>query len=103
MRELAPRLRVALAVGRAARGLSKFTGRGRGNVVGGHIALGIEPKALHILAAGRPTVLVSGTNGKTTTTRFLAHAAALAGPVVSNDDGANLPRGLVSVLMDPAH
>ena len=44
---------------------------------------------------------MSGTNGKTTTTRFLAHAAALAGPVVSNDDGANLPRGLVSVLMDP--
>ena len=100
VRELVPRLWVALAVGRTARRLSKITGRGRGNVVGGHIALGIEPRALHILAAGRPTVLVSGTNGKTTTTRFLARAAALAGPVVSNDDGANLPRGLVSVLMD---
>jgi len=94
------RLRAAVTVGRAARALSRATGRGGGNVVGGHLALAIEPRALELLARGHPSVVVSGTNGKTTTTRMLLRAAELLGPAVCNTDGANLPRGLVSVLMD---
>ena len=51
------------------------------------------PRLLATLAAGRRVALVTGTNGKTTTTRLLA--AALAGrtavAVVSNDTGANMP------------
>jgi UDP-N-acetylmuramyl tripeptide synthase len=43
-------------------------------------------------------VLVSGTNGKTTTTKLLAAAVASQGPVVTNLLGANLPTGLVTAL-----
>ena len=42
--------------------------------------------------------LVSGTNGKTTTTALVA--AALGDDVATNRDGANLPAGWVSTLLD---
>ncbi len=52
------------------------------------------------LARGRRVALVTGTNGKTTTTRMLV--AALSGPgrpvVISNDTGANMPAGHVAAL-----
>ena len=58
-----------------------------------------------MLAAGRQVVLVSGTNGKTTTTKLLASAlAARSGPgpgdsnVVTNVQGANMPAGLAAAL-----
>ena len=41
---------------------------------------------------------MSGTNGKTTTTKLLAAAVASQGPVVTNLLGANLPTGLVTAL-----
>jgi UDP-N-acetylmuramyl tripeptide synthase len=47
---------------------------------------------------GRSIALVSGTNGKTTTTRLLAAAVAESGPLASNLLGANLPPGLASAL-----
>jgi UDP-N-acetylmuramyl tripeptide synthase len=55
------------------------------------------------LARGRRVALVSGTNGKTTTTRMLV--AALGGasrPVASNDTGANMPAGHVAALAGSA-
>jgi UDP-N-acetylmuramyl tripeptide synthase len=42
--------------------------------------------------------LVTGTNGKTTTTKMLATAVATAGPVVTNADGANVPYALAMAL-----
>jgi hypothetical protein len=53
---------------------------------------------LRELCRGRVTVLVTGTNGKTTTTRMLATALTRLGPVASNDTGANMPDGLVAAL-----
>lgn len=80
--------------------LSKMTGRGGGSVVGGHVILAIEPHALARFSAGRRVVLVSGTNGKTTTTKLLARALSWAGheEVVTNAAGANLPTGLAAAL-----
>ena len=43
-------------------------------------------------------MLVSGTNGKTTTNRLLRAALATAGTTASNGGGANLPYGLVAAL-----
>jgi UDP-N-acetylmuramyl tripeptide synthase len=62
--------------------------------------LAIEPRALEVFSKGRAVVLVSGTNGKTTTTKLLARGlAAVAGKeVVSNHEGANLPSGLATAL-----
>jgi len=66
--------------------------------VGGRVALALDPDALRRLAAGHDVALVSGTNGKTTTTRLLAAALATKGDVTTNSAGANLLSGLVSTL-----
>ena len=76
------------------------TGRGSGSVVGGHVILAIDPLALERLSSGRQVSLVSGTNGKTTTTKLLACALSSRGQgkVVTNLLGANLPTGLVASM-----
>ena len=58
----------------------------------------MDPDALARLASGRRAVLVSGTNGKTTTNRLLRAALSTAGTTASNSGGANLPYGLVAAL-----
>jgi UDP-N-acetylmuramyl tripeptide synthase len=81
--------------------LSRALGRGSGTVAGGRVGLALDPGLLGALAADRRVALVTGTNGKTTTTRMLA--AALAGPdgrpVVSNHTGANMPAGHVAAMV----
>ena len=67
-------------------------------MIGGRAILTVDPRALERLSAGREIALVSGTNGKTTTTRLLAAALARGGPVASNLLGANLPPGLAATL-----
>src|SRR5262249_32612857 len=62
---------LATAVGGAAGRVSRLTGRGDGSVIGGVLGLRVEPGLLRLLAAGRQVVLVTGTNGKTTTTRLI--------------------------------
>ena len=78
--------------------VSRVTRRGGGAVIGGKVALALDKAALPKLAAGRSLYLVSGTNGKTTTTALLAAALGTAGPVVTNMTGANLKAGIVSAL-----
>src|SRR3979411_2250820 len=52
---------------------------------------------------GRGAVVVSGTNGKTTTTRLLVAALQASGvEVLSNDTGANLASGVASALASGA-
>jgi UDP-N-acetylmuramyl tripeptide synthase len=91
---------VALATVTAVNRLSRTLGRGSGTVAGGRAGLVVDPGLLATLATGRCVALVTGTNGKTTTTRLLA--AALAGPEgdlpVSNDTGSNMPAGHVAAL-----
>jgi UDP-N-acetylmuramyl tripeptide synthase len=67
-------------------------------VIGGRVMLAVDPKVLARLAAGRSVALVSGTNGKTTTTSLLVAALGGPGEVVTNFLGANLPPGLASAL-----
>ncbi|MCU4186951.1 MurT ligase domain-containing protein [Acidiferrimicrobium sp. IK] len=92
------RTRVAAGAGAAVAGLSRRLGRGGGSVVGGRATLAIDPHALQHLAAGHAVALVSGTNGKTTTTSLLRAALSTTGPVVTNLLGANLPPGLAAAL-----
>jgi UDP-N-acetylmuramyl tripeptide synthase len=78
-------------------------GRGEGAVISGATARFIAPDAWRALAAGRRIVLVSGTNGKTTTTAMTAAALSTLGDVATNATGANMPNGIVGCLMaDPA-
>jgi len=76
-------------------------GRGSGEVIGGKVALQLHPGVLAELAAGRDIATVSGTNGKTTTTRLLAAALAAVGPVATNGGGANMTPGVVTALAAP--
>ena len=67
-------------------------------MIGGRVILAVTPDAARRLASGRDVVLVSGTNGKTTTTSQLVAGLARDRPVVGNADGANTPPGLVRAL-----
>jgi UDP-N-acetylmuramyl tripeptide synthase len=92
------RAKVASSVSRTAAALSRAAGRGDGSVIGGWIGLKIDPDLLAHLAAGREIALISGTNGKTTTTRLTAAALKVRGPVATNSFGANMPTGHTSAL-----
>ena len=93
------RARLATTVGGAAGRASRLAGRGDGSVIGGVIGLRLKPDLLSLLARGRQVVLVTGTNGKTTTTRLITAAlGALGQQIASNAFGANMEAGLVSAL-----
>ena len=49
--------------------------------------------------AGRPWLVVTGTNGKSTTTRMVRAALESAGPVASNINGDNMTSGVITALM----
>ncbi|MGH9081180.1 MAG: Mur ligase family protein, partial [Acidimicrobiales bacterium] len=95
------RAAVAAEAVKACNWLSRVLGRGSGTVAGGRVGLALDRELLLTLAAGRPVALVSGTNGKTTTTRLLAAALTDRNGrlVVSNHTGANMPAGHVAAMV----
>lgn len=95
---LSARSRAAVAAGKAVAGASKLARLGEGSVVGGNVALRVDPDLLRRLLTGRRVAIVSGTNGKTTTTALLVAAMGTAGRVVTNAKGANMPPGIVAAL-----
>ncbi|CAM3057049.1 MurT ligase domain-containing protein [Streptomyces albus] len=95
---LSARSRLAVTAGKAAAAVSRAAGRGSGSVIGGKVALRLDPDLLQRLAQHLDVVLVSATNGKTTTTRLIAEALRANGEVVSNALGANMPAGITSAL-----
>ena len=93
------RARLATTVGGAAGRASRLAGRGDGSVIGGVIGLRLKPDLLALLARGRQVILVTGTNGKTTTTRLVTAALGTLGQqIASNAFGANMEAGLVAAL-----
>lgn len=93
-----PRGRAALSAGAAARWASRVTGRGAGAMIGGLVAMTLDRSILGQLGAGRRTVVITGTNGKSTTTRMTAAALGTLGAVATNAEGANMDAGLVAAL-----
>ena len=61
------------------------------------MGLAVSPRLLTTLSRGREVILVSGTNGKTTTTAMIA--AGWARPVATNSTGSNMPAGHVAALV----
>ena len=97
------RLTAATMAGRVAGAASRIARRGTGASIRGKVMLKLDPSALSKLLAGKRIAVVSGTNGKTTTTHFLAAALRESLPagtnrLVHNADGANLHHGLASAL-----
>jgi len=99
------RARASAAIARSAGRASRLLGRGGGTAVPGRVLLGLDPGAMEALAAnlGGGTLLVSATNGKTTTTRLVAGALRADGRhVVTNAAGANLLSGVATALAEAA-
>jgi UDP-N-acetylmuramyl tripeptide synthase len=102
-----PTLRTAAAVtaARTVGSASRRLGRGGGTALPGLVAERIEPRVVARLARqlGSGRVIVTGTNGKTTTARMIADVLRAAGrDPVHNRGGSNLMRGLAAALTESA-
>lgn len=81
-------------------GLSSVLRRGGGNIPG-VIALKLDPGIIADLAAGLDgSIVVTGTNGKTTTNGLIADGLAAAGfDVVCNRAGNNMQTGIAAAMV----
>ncbi len=95
------RTAAAVAAGKLARAGLQTLGRGA-TALPGLVTLTLDPAALGRMTAGfaHGAVLVSGTTGKTTTSRMLADVVRAAGwSPVHNRSGSNLDRGIAAELV----
>ncbi|MBS6601221.1 MAG: MurT ligase domain-containing protein [Clostridium sp.] len=80
--------------------LSKHILKG-GSTFPGTVALKFDRKILSTVAKDYKVILVTGTNGKTTTTSMITNIFKNKGyRVITNNTGANLFRGIVSCFID---
>jgi UDP-N-acetylmuramyl tripeptide synthase len=94
-----------IAAARAVGELARRAGRGGGTSLPGKVLLGLEPDAIAELAGRLPrgSVVISATNGKTTTAAMVASVLGRAGvSVVHNRAGANMAGGVASALVAAA-
>jgi UDP-N-acetylmuramyl tripeptide synthase len=86
---------------RVAGKLSRVTGRGGGTTLPGKLLWKLDPGAIDLLARRLPqgSVLISATNGKTTTTAMVAEILRPRLRVAHNNSGANLVSGVASTLL----
>jgi lipid II isoglutaminyl synthase (glutamine-hydrolysing) len=94
-------LPVGIAAARAAARLSRLVGAGGGTTVPGKVLSALDPTTLDRLAARLPLgcVLVSATNGKTTTAAMVRQILAPRVRLAHNASGANLVSGVTSALL----
>jgi UDP-N-acetylmuramyl tripeptide synthase len=96
---------IAVALGKTAGRLSRSLGVGGGTTLPGSMARRLAPGILRDLSAGLPhgALLLSGTNGKTTTSRMLSEILTASGErVLHNRAGANLIAGLTATAVADA-
>src|SRR5881398_2314395 len=86
---------------RAAGALSRVAGRGGGTTLPGKLLWKLDPAAIDVLAGrlAQGSVLVSATNGKTTTSAMVSEILRPRVRVAHNDSGANLVSGVASTLL----
>jgi lipid II isoglutaminyl synthase (glutamine-hydrolysing) len=95
-------LAAEILAARAAAGLSRLTRAGGGTTIPGKLLWKFDPEAIDRLAARLPrgSVLVSATNGKTTTAAMVAEILGRDTRLAHNRAGANLVSGVASALLD---
>lgn len=97
------RLAGAILAGKAVAGASRRLRLGGGTTLPGDVSRAIDPEVLSKLAAGprRGVVLVTGTNGKTSTAALVRRMAIAAGLAVGgNTSGSNLIFGLTATALE---
>jgi UDP-N-acetylmuramyl tripeptide synthase len=95
----------AVWAGKATGALSRISRSGGGTTLPGDIARAIDPKVLTKLSQDLTygSIVITGTNGKTTTSRLVTWLLEGAGhKVVSNRAGANLIFGVTAAALDRA-
>lgn len=98
------KLLIAISSGKTAAQCSQLLGH-HGSSLPGKVALRLYPGTLRALAARaeRGVILITGTNGKTTTNNMLARVLLEAGyRVICNREGANLISGVTTAFLRKA-
>ena len=93
------RLKIAILIAKLAGALSRILLRKSGETIPGRVLLIIYPNAIRELAKNRKIICVSGTNGKTSTTKALVTIISKLGSVATSPTGSNLDRGVATALM----
>ena len=95
------RLTIESFAARATARLSRLAGAGGGTTIPGKLLWKLDPGAIDALAARLPrgAVVVSATNGKTTTTAMVAEIVGPGVRLAWNRSGANLLSGIASALL----
>jgi UDP-N-acetylmuramyl tripeptide synthase len=96
------RLALEASAARLVGRLSRAAGRGGGTTLPGKLVWKLDPGAVDALAArlDQGVVLVSATNGKTTTTAMASSILAPTRALAWNNSGANLASGITSTLLN---
>src|SRR5215218_7402382 len=92
-----------VALARAVGGLSRRSGRGGGTTLPGRLLIRMAPDAIDRLAArlDRGSIVLSSTNGKTTTAGMIADILeAAARTPVHNRAGSNMHWGVATALLE---
>ena len=92
---------LAVWLGKAVLAALRLLGR-RGNALPGLVVEKLMPGYLPRILAGLPegVVVVTGTNGKTTTTKMVATVLRTRYRVLTNDTGSNFVRGAITATIE---
>ena len=91
-------LRIVIFKARALGWLSRTLGRGNGIVIAGHFINKFAPNAVKKISANMRVILISGTNGKSTTAKLIAEALGTKYSIAHNHTGANLFSGVAAAF-----
>ena len=98
------RTSAAVAAGKLASLATRVSRRGGGTAVPGLVAERFDPSVVANLgrSLGRGRIMITGTNGKTTTSIVAEALEAANVPAIHNREGSNLMRGMASTLVGAA-
>ena len=91
-------LRIVIFKARALGWLSRTLGRGNGIVIAGHFINKFAPSAVKKISINMRVLLISGTNGKSTTAKLIAESLGTKYSIAHNHTGANLFSGVAAAL-----
>ena len=100
------RLKIAVLIAKFAALLSKRILRRSGETISGRVLLALYPRAIAELSKSKKIICVSGTNGKTSTTKALVSiisSISKLGTVATSPSGSNLERGVAAALMQKSN
>lgn len=94
---------LTVAIAKFILNFNRWFGLGGGSALPGLVAENLDPKLLGKLAKRIPkgSIIITGTNGKTTTSKMAAEILRRSGlEPITNSGGSNLSRGILSTLIE---